>query len=154
MGHKRSGDYAAERCRMIRPSVTAGRERYARAAAAYATEARDPFLDKRVVDFCLRLPGRLLLRDGWRKSILRQVMAEKLPDQVLWQRGKPHLGWRFNRAVTKSALDRGEIDLEQLRKDLAEYVDPNSRLGGHGEGRRWRTSSLGARLVRLASGEL
>jgi asparagine synthase (glutamine-hydrolysing) len=126
MGYKQSADYVAERCRMIRPSVTAGRERYSRAAAAFATEARDSFLDKRVVDFCLRLPGRLLLRDGWRKSILREVMAGKLPDQVRWQRGKPHLGWRFNRAVTKSALDRGEIDLEQLRKDLAEYVDPDA----------------------------
>jgi asparagine synthase (glutamine-hydrolysing) len=124
--YKRSADYIAERCRMIRPSVTAGRERYSRAAAAFATEARDPFLDKRVVNFCLRLPGRLLVRDGWRKSILRQVMVDKLPSEVLWQRGKPHVGWRFNRAVTRNALDRGDISLEQLRKDLADYVDPNA----------------------------
>jgi asparagine synthase (glutamine-hydrolysing) len=108
------------------PSVTAGRERYSRAAAAAGAEARDPFLDKRVVDLCLRLPGRLLLRDGWPKFILRIVMTGKLPDEVLWQQGKPHLGWRFNRAVTKIALDRGDIGLEQLQKDLADYVDPDA----------------------------
>jgi asparagine synthase (glutamine-hydrolysing) len=119
-----TADYAVERSRMIRPSVTAGRERYARASAAHGIEARDPFLDKRVVDYCLRLPGHLLLRDGWPKFILRKLMTDKLPGEVLWQRGKPHLGWRFNRAFTKIAVDRGNIHLEQLQMDLADYVEP------------------------------
>jgi asparagine synthase (glutamine-hydrolysing) len=119
-------DYAVERCRTIRPSVTAGRERYSRAAAALGVEARDPFLDKRVVDYCLSLPPRLLLRDGWPKFILRQAMADKLPREVLRQRGKPHLGWRFNRAVTKIAIDRGDINLKQLHKDLVDYIDPDA----------------------------
>jgi asparagine synthase (glutamine-hydrolysing) len=119
-------DYAVERCEIIRPSVTAGRERYSRAAAAFGAEARDPFLDKRVVDYCLSLPGRLLLRDGWPKFTLREAMAGELPDEVRWQRGKPHLGWLFNRAVTKSAIDRGEISLDHLQKYLQDYVDPHA----------------------------
>jgi asparagine synthase (glutamine-hydrolysing) len=141
LGNEWSADYAVERCQMIRPSVTAGRERYARVAAAVGAEARDSFLDKRVVDYCSRLPGRLLLRDGWPKFILREVMAGKLPEEVRWQRGKPHLGWRFNRAVTKSAIDRGDISLERLKGDLEDYVDPDAlssawldiHSGGDGE---------------------
>jgi asparagine synthase (glutamine-hydrolysing) len=117
-------DYATERCRVIRPSVTAGRERYARLAAAHEVEARDPFLDKRVVDFCSRLPGRLRMRDGWYKIVLRDLMAGRVPEEVRWLRGKPHLGWRFSAEVTRRALHRGSISLASLRDDLDGYIDP------------------------------
>ena len=88
--------YEHERVRKIRPNVSAGRERYARLAASAGVEARDPFLDRKVVDFCTRLPGHLLIRDGWPKAILRDVMAGKLPDEVCRGRGKPHIGWVFS----------------------------------------------------------
>lgn len=116
-------DYAVERSVVIRPSVTAGRERYARLASALAVEARDPFLDKRVVDFCTRLPGRLRQRDGWPKIILRDIMAGKLPDDARWQRGKPHIGWLFNAAVTQEACRRGVLSIAELQEALKGYVD-------------------------------
>jgi asparagine synthase (glutamine-hydrolysing) len=116
-------DYASERCQVIRPSVTAGRERYERLAAANAVEARDPFLDKRLVEYCALLPGRLRMRDGWPKTVLRDVMAGRLPAEVLWARGKPHLGWMFNAAVTREAIRRNMLSLQGLQDDLAGYVD-------------------------------
>jgi asparagine synthase (glutamine-hydrolysing) len=116
-------DYAIERCNAIWPNVTAGRERYARLAAAAGTEARDPFLDKRVVEYCSRLPGRFRLKNGWPKMILREIMAEKLPQEVLWTRRKPHLGGLFNGAVTKRALHSGELDIIGLENGLSGYVD-------------------------------
>jgi len=118
-----TSDYAIERCNTIRPNVTGGRERYARIAAATGTEARDPFLDKRVVDYCTRLPGRFRLQDGWPKMMLRELMADKLPDEVLWCRGKPHLGSLFNAAVTNHALHHGEPDFAGLSDSLSDYVD-------------------------------
>jgi asparagine synthase (glutamine-hydrolysing) len=116
-------DYAVERSNAIRPNVTAGRERYARIAAATGAEARDPFMDKRVIDYCTRLPERFRLKNGWPKMILRQLMSGKLPDEVLWCRGKPHLGWLFNDAVTKRATDQGDLDLTVLGEVLTDYVD-------------------------------
>ncbi len=116
-------DYATERSNAIRPNVTAGRERYARIAAAAGVEASDPFMDKRVVDYCSRLPGRFRLRDGWPKMILRELMADKLPDEVLWCRGKPHLGSLFNDIVTKVASRRGDLNKTRLRGALKDYVD-------------------------------
>ena len=116
-------DYALERCRAIRPAMTAGRERYARIAAAAGMEARDPFLDKRVVDYCSRLPGNLRLQNGWPKAVLRKAMAGKLPDTVVWGRGKPHVGWTFNAALNKLARNCGALDLARLQQDLAGYVD-------------------------------
>lgn len=117
-------EYPLERCLSIRPNLTAGRERYARIAAAAGMEARDPFMDKRVVEYCARLPGRFRLRHGWPKPILRDLMAGILPDEVLWTRRKPHLGWWFSDAVTRLAQSHGELDVESLREGLAEYVDP------------------------------
>jgi asparagine synthase (glutamine-hydrolysing) len=89
-----------------------------------AIEARDPFLDKRVVDFCSRLPGHFRLRDGWPKAILRDLMAGKLPEEVLWGRGKPHLGWQYNAAITREALKRGVLSVAGLQEALTGYVDP------------------------------
>jgi asparagine synthase (glutamine-hydrolysing) len=119
-------DYAAERCNAIRPNVTGGRERYARLAASTAVEASDPFLDKRVIEYCAGLPGRVRLNNGWPKMLLRKLMAGKIPDEVRWSRGKPHLGWLFNDAATRQALDSGEVSLSSLREDLRDYVDTAS----------------------------
>ncbi|MDH4073759.1 MAG: asparagine synthase-related protein [Gammaproteobacteria bacterium] len=120
----RKSELAVERVGAFRPNMTAGRERYARVAASVATEARDPFMDKRVIEYSVHLPGKLRLRDGWPKWILRDVMADRLPDEVRWCRGKPHLGFRFNAAVSMAAYKRGDLGLEQLQKDLQGYVDP------------------------------
>jgi asparagine synthase (glutamine-hydrolysing) len=117
-------DYPLERCLSIRPNLTAGRERYARIAAAAGMEARDPFMDKRVVEYCARLPGRFRLRRGWPKPVLRDIMAGILPDEVVWTRRKPHLGWWFSDAVARLARSRGELDVATLSEGLAEYVDP------------------------------
>jgi asparagine synthase (glutamine-hydrolysing) len=115
--------YPVERCGIIRPNVSAGRERYVRIAASAGIEARSPFLDKRVVEFSAWLPGHLRLKDGWPKIVLRNLMSERLPKEVVWGRGRHHLGWRFNAAVTREAIDRGEIQLARLEKELESYVD-------------------------------
>ena len=119
----RREDYAVERCNAIRPNVTAGRERYARLAGAFAIEPRDPFLDRRVVDYCARLPGRFRLKDGWPKIVLRDLMDGRLPDEVRWARGKPHLGGLFNASVAREAADRGALDIVSLRNDLQGFVE-------------------------------
>jgi asparagine synthase (glutamine-hydrolysing) len=116
-------DYAAEICNAIRPNVAGGRERYARLAAVAGTEARDPFLDKRVVEYGSRLPGHLKMKDGWYKMILRELMADRLPDEVRWARGKPHLGWLFNETVSKLAADNGQLSLAGLQAAVGNYVD-------------------------------
>lgn len=134
-------DYAVECCNMIRPNVTGGRERYARIAAALGMEASDPFLDRRVLEYCSRLPGQTRLKNGWPKVILRQLMADKLPDEVVWRRRKPHLGWLFNEKVTKQALHDGELELTRLESALTDYVESAAldrtwqafRDGGDGE---------------------
>ena len=50
-----------------------------RAAAAAGVEARYPFYDKRVVEFCLALPSESKLSGGWTRLILRKAMDGLLP---------------------------------------------------------------------------
>ena len=90
--------------RILHPYVTVARERYDRVASALAIEPRDPFLDRRVMEFCLSLPADQLQRGGWPKFILRNAMSQRLPDSIRWRSGKEHLGWDF----TKKAWSRFE----------------------------------------------
>ena len=129
--------YGQERTLAIdHPYLTVGRERYGRVAAAVGVEPRDPFLDRRVVAFCLMLPGEQKLGSGWPKIILRRAMAERLPDAVRWRLGKEHLGWTFTTALMNRMRPRihGQIeanwelvkpyvDMDRVRKVCAAYFD-------------------------------
>ena len=72
---------------MISNGVIVGRERYDRVAASAGVEPRDPFLDTRLLKFCLALPSDQLLRDGRRKHIMRNAMAGLVSDKIRWNRG-------------------------------------------------------------------
>jgi asparagine synthase (glutamine-hydrolysing) len=116
--------YSAERAKSIdHPFLTVGRERYDRVAASVGIEPRDPFLDRRVVAFCLTLPGEQLLRGGWPKIILRRAMADRLPDAVRWRRGKEDLGWAFTAALIKRTRERIRANLELNAHLLRPYID-------------------------------
>ena len=114
------------RFRMINhPSVTAARERYERAAALAGIEPRDPYRDKRVIEFVLSLPTSQLCRDGWPKFIQRRWSEKELPSAIVWRPGKAHLGVEFSRRLL---TDWPEIDHEttKMRESLTDFVDGES----------------------------
>lgn len=53
-----------------------------RNAMAFSVEARTPFLDYRLVDLFMAMPGEWKIRDGWTKPFLRDAMAGILPERV------------------------------------------------------------------------
>ena len=88
-----------ERAKILcHPYLTAAQERYGRVAASAAVERRDPFMDLRLIEFCSRLPLEQLQAGGVPKAILRRALANVLPEIVVKQVGREHLGWH----VTKS----------------------------------------------------
>lgn len=130
---------------LFRARIVAARERYEREASRLGIEPRDPFLDLRVVSFCLSLPVEQITRDGWPKYLLRTAMAGELPEALRWRRGRSHLGWTFTTAVLQATrrrdtLVRGAdleriapyIDVARLKSDLEAYLGgvdlPNKRL--------------------------
>ena len=110
------------------PYLTVGVERYDRVASSVGIEPRHPFLDRRLIAFCLTLPGDQKLADGWPKAILRRAMAGRLPDAVRWRRGKEHLGWIYTEALVGRAPQTLGRVIEDNRELLEPYVDIDRTL--------------------------
>lgn len=54
----------------------------------HGIETRLPFLDYRLVERALSLPGETKIHEGWTKYVLRRFMADKLPPEIAWRRNK------------------------------------------------------------------
>ncbi len=126
---KRDVGFAEERIQSWpRSGLTVGRERYDRVAAHFGVEPRDPFMDRRVWEFCQSVPMDQLQAGGWPKMLLRRSMAGLLPDKVRWRRGKQHLGWTFTTHLLGSWPDKRRVILDtqdatrgRVRSDIIEY---------------------------------
>ena len=59
-------------------------------------EMRQPFRDRRLVEFALSLPSNQLWRQGWSRFVYRNAMRGILPDKVLWRRGKGEFAHMFD----------------------------------------------------------
>lgn len=118
---------ASQALRMLHPNIIVARERYDRVASVHGIEPRDPFLDTRVLAFCLSLPVEQLHADGWPKLLLRRVMRGALPDSVLWKSGRHHVGWRYINHYTNLPLGQCA---DNLLAELDNYV-LNPRLQGN-----------------------
>jgi asparagine synthase (glutamine-hydrolysing) len=101
---KLDGRCEDRRALVTHPLVAVARERYDRVAAPLGIVPRDPFLDRRLVKFCLALPPNQIEHDGWPKIVLRRAMVGVLPDAVRWRSGKEHLGGQFEDAVIERFL--------------------------------------------------
>lgn len=112
--------------------IVCGVERYARAAAASSIETRHPFLDRRVVEYCIRLPDEQKIRHGWPKYILRNAMAGYLPPTVCWRKGKEHLGEELTSAHIRLLKPEIIRSLQQNRDRLPAYVRLDG-LPGNGD---------------------
>jgi asparagine synthase (glutamine-hydrolysing) len=63
--------------------------RYAdRNSMAFSREARLPYLDYDLVDFCIRLPDAFYIRNGWQKWILREAAGRTIPQKIRWRADK------------------------------------------------------------------
>jgi asparagine synthase (glutamine-hydrolysing) len=113
---------------------------YARVGRRYGIEMRDPWGDKRVAEFFMRLPLAFKIRQGWTKHLVRTTFAADIDPQVAWRVGKEHLGWEFtSRLMDESHSNVGEIvhnngglvseylDMEVFRKCAKRYLERNQQ---------------------------
>lgn len=103
--------------------LSAGLLAYDRVAGRYGLELRDPWADRRVVEFFVNLPLKYRVRDGWTKFLARTAFEAEMPPDVVWRKDKAHLGW----AITKALMDDTEeyvagVFKKELFK-LAPYAD-------------------------------
>jgi asparagine synthase (glutamine-hydrolysing) len=104
------------------------------ASSAFAIEARYPFFDQRLIEFCVAIPAEQKLRDGWTRAVMRRAMDGILPTEVQWRVDKANLGFNFKRRLFEG--DRGIIQavVESGLTSLEEYVDLRAVRDAY---RRW-----------------
>lgn len=56
-----------------------------RASMAYSVEVRSPFLDYRIIEFARTLPVSYRYQEGIKKKILKDILAEYIPEKVFNQ---------------------------------------------------------------------
>ncbi len=85
-------------------------------------EGRSPFMDRRLMEFCYRLPPNAKLNNGWGRYILRKAMAGVVPDKVRWRPGKSSLtpGFVSNLLKHQKFIESVVYDLSP---SLMEWVD-------------------------------
>lgn len=124
-GHFNAGDGMRE---AHGQAITSGLLQYGteileKMAAPFGIEPRHPFFDKRLVDFCVALPLEQKLQNGWTRSILRRAMANYLPPEVQWRRGKGNLSANFKSGLL--AKERATLDSIVFEKctSIEKYID-------------------------------
>jgi asparagine synthase (glutamine-hydrolysing) len=83
-------------------------------SAVHGVDIRDPTRDRRLLEYCWRLPERVFHAGGIERGLIRKGMADALPTQVLFSRHRglqsADLGHRIlaDRAAVRAALSRFE----------------------------------------------
>ncbi|HEY8491159.1 MAG TPA: asparagine synthase-related protein [Dehalococcoidia bacterium] len=94
-----------------------------REARWWGVEARHPFFDRRLVEFCYALPAEARLRDGWPRAVVRDAMRGILPEEVRLRAAKTDRNPSLVRRLL--TLDRARLDdlIERDPSAVAPYVD-------------------------------
>ncbi len=94
-------------------------------SSAFHVETRFPFIDKRLVEFCLGLPGSQKVNQGYTRITARRALNAIIPEEIRWRSSKGNLGWNFRHGfktkedLVRSALDSMDVFLEDcLNKDV------------------------------------
>jgi asparagine synthase (glutamine-hydrolysing) len=106
--------------------LTQGLEILDQYAAAFSLEARHPFMDKRLIEFCLSLPPEQKFHQGWSRYVMRRAMENILPQQIQWRHGKSDLSASFVYGLLKHD---GRLLDEVMQNDLeniTDYVNVNA----------------------------
>lgn len=106
-----------------------------------------PFKDKKLIEFCLSIPGRLFNNGEWTRFLIRAGLEEMLPQEIQWQKEKLksspdhhyflQQNWQVARDIVNS-VKSGDIateyvDIGYLKKTLELYKNKSSwePVNGH-----------------------
>ena len=95
---------------------------------SFSLEAREPYLDRNIVEFSLQLPFKFKIYNNISKYILKKVALNYLPKEVVnrtkqgfevpiskWLKG-PLKNWALERIENKSLYDKLPLEINDIRK--------------------------------------
>jgi asparagine synthase (glutamine-hydrolysing) len=104
------------------------------ASGSFAIEVRYPFFDRRLIEFCLSIPGDQKLRHGWTRSIMRRALDGILPAPIQWRPNKADLSPNFARALfERDRKTLQDVVLSRLER-FQDYVNADAVRTAYG---RW-----------------
>jgi asparagine synthase (glutamine-hydrolysing) len=128
-----------------------------RNSMAFHLEARTPFLDYRLVEFALAVPGTRKIRHGLAKAFFREEMQGLVPDPIINRRDKmgyptPFARWLrgplregMHRFLNETVLPRGWYDRDTVERRWSDHQagrhDWSAEIG------RWMTAEIWMRQV-------
>jgi asparagine synthase (glutamine-hydrolysing) len=124
--------------------------RYAdRNSMAHSREVRLPFLYHKLVEFVFTLRGTMKIHEGYTKWILRKLMSDKLPGEVVWTKRKtgfepPQKQWMSNSKVQEYILSaKQNLVKEGILNKLVLNQRPsvNDAYDRHAADWRWLATS-------------
>ena len=128
-----AGDLHAELERTVEGLHNLNLQRCDRVTMAHGLEARVPFLDRKVIDWALRLPAEAKLAGPGQpeKRLLREAFAGWLPDELLW-REKAEFG---DGSGARDVLSR-EVEAGDLRRRVRGRARGGRAAAAHEGGAR------------------
>ncbi|MBW4596888.1 MAG: lasso peptide isopeptide bond-forming cyclase [Brasilonema angustatum HA4187-MV1] len=92
-------------------------------SAAFSIETRHPFMDKRLIEFCLSLPPEQKFRQSWSRFIMRRAMSNVLPEQVQWRRSKGDMSSSFLYGLLEHNREHLDRVMQNHLHSITDYVD-------------------------------
>jgi len=105
-------------------------------SSRYGVVARDPFADRRVVEFFQGLPMEYKVKSGWTKHLVRSAFQDDLPSGFVWRTVKEHLGWKVVHCLVRESLPQIETLLDEDLHRAESYLDIDAVRRLYAETRR------------------
>jgi asparagine synthase (glutamine-hydrolysing) len=105
-------------CGMVQTAL----EVYSRGCGEFGVETRFPFLDKRLVEYCVAIPGEQKVSQGYTRAVVRRALQGYLPEAIRLRPDKGDLGWSF-RGGFDFSRELVERTLESSGPFLSRYLD-------------------------------
>lgn len=99
-----------------------------RKTMAFSLEARNPFLDYRLVEAVSKMPLEFKIRNGWTKAVLRDGMNGIIPEKVQWRKSKLAFVAPVEKWINENRLMYGE-ELKKSLNYLSGVIDVDRVMG-------------------------
>jgi asparagine synthase (glutamine-hydrolysing) len=122
---------------------------------ANSIEARTPFLDHRLVEFCWRLPDDFMVRGGVGKIVHREAMRGLVPDDIIDNRAKHGFTTPISQRLRMGAGEEGDpLNILLNERCLSRKIFRQEGLAALISDHRAGKADHGPLLFRLLSTEL
>ena len=118
-------------------------ETLAVSAGRAGVDVRDPFLDRRLLEFCLALPASQKIRSGQTRIVARHGLRALLPPEIRDRRGKAPIDLMLGSALAVYGRERLARLMEEALTVLGPYVAPDAIRRAH---RRYLTRGTQAEV--------